>query len=45
MRALIILLIISISGYMWHYRRERYTEYEGLQTSIKNAERNSDFDQ
>jgi hypothetical protein len=41
MRALIILLIISISGYMWHYRRERYTEYEGLQTSIKNAERNT----
>jgi hypothetical protein len=40
MRALIFLLTVCVFGYFWHYRRERYTEYEGLQTSIKTAEGN-----
>ncbi len=39
MRALVILLILAVSGYWWHTRRERYTEYEAVQGSIKATER------
>ena len=39
MRTLIILLIISGSGYWWHTRRERFKELEALETSIRNSKR------
>ncbi len=39
MRTLIILLILSLSGYLWHTRRERSRELESLQSSLKNSER------
>ncbi len=39
MRTLIILLILSFSGYLWHTRNERSRELESLQSSLKNSER------
>ena len=30
MRTLIILLVISVAGYFWHQRHQRYEEYTGL---------------
>ena len=39
MRTLIILLILSGSGYWWHTRRERFKEWEILESSIKNSKR------
>jgi hypothetical protein len=38
MRTLIFLLILSGLGYVWNSRRERFNEYEGVQTAIKSNE-------
>lgn len=39
MRFLIILLILAGAGYWWHYRHERFKEFDGLQTSLQSTER------
>lgn len=39
MRTLIILLILSVSGYLWHTRRERFKEFESMEASLKGTER------
>lgn len=38
MRTLIALLILSGLGYVWNSRRERFNEFQGVQTAIKSNE-------
>ena len=42
MRTLVILIILAFSGYLWHTRRERFTEFESLQGAAKATERRID---
>lgn len=38
MRTLIFLLALSVFGYFWHYRRERWIDYDALKSSVKTTE-------
>ena len=39
MRTLIVLLVLSISGYWWNYRRQRFNQMEAVQTDQRNTDR------
>lgn len=38
MRTLILLLVLSVAGYFWHSRHEKYGTYEGLKLEAKTKE-------